>query len=445
MADPTPALLQLLERRTGLRLAGQAAQVLEEFRELERDLRLSSAELLERLADDPALLERLATRFTVPETYFFRVTPQMEALRRVVLPSLMNLESRRLRFWSAGCSTGEEVYTLAILLAETLPIADWNLNVLGTDLNPDSLKTAQAGTYGAWSFRDTPPELRLQHFETDGVRWKPRPELRQMTAFRELNLLEADWGLTERFELILCRNVTIYFAASTAQRVYERLAARLQPGGWLVLGPSDPPPDKTTLEHARLQAHFENGAILYQKTQPAPPAVNPRPARRQAEPSLPKPPPPKPRVTMGPVTGSVDPAPVLAESTVPESVVARSVVAGSVVAGSVVLESAEAWLQTGLAQLEANQPDAALVALRRAVYLEPRSPLAQFALARAFQSVGEPRRARAALRQARRRLAAMSGGTDSGSDEATTALGLGFTVLDLRRALEALSVMLGAA
>jgi chemotaxis protein methyltransferase CheR len=426
VTDPAPVLLHLLERRTGLRLAGQAAQVLEEFRELERDLRLSSAELLERLADDSALLERLATRFTVPETYFFRVTPQMEALRRVILPSLMSLESRRLRCWSAGCSTGEEVYTLAILLAETLPVADWNLGVLGTDLNPDSLQTAQAATYGAWSFRDTPPELRLRHFETDGVRWKPRPELRQMTAFRELNLLEADWGLTERFELILCRNVTIYFAASTAQRVYERLAARLQPGGWLVLGPSDPPPSKTTLDHARLQAHFENGAILYQKTQPtkaAPSAANPRPAQRQAEPS-----PPKPRVTLRPVVDSVDPRAAPApDSPAPESPV---------------LESAEAWLQTGLAQLEANQPDAALVALRRAVYLEPRSPLAQFALARAFQSVGEPRRARAALRQARRGLAAT--GTGSASDEATE-LGLGFTVLDLRRALEALSVMLGAA
>jgi chemotaxis protein methyltransferase CheR len=426
-AQHTLALLQLLERRVGLRLAGNVAQVKSAFGQLALQRGLEPQALLEEMESNGALLERFASQFIVPETHFFRVAPQIEVLRKIVFPAIGALarDERRLRLWSAGCSTGEEAYTLAMLATETLNLRGWDVRVLGTDLHAGSLEVARAGVYGEWSFRDTPGRVREQYFEPQfsepfGNRWRVGAALRRITGFQALNLLSEDWGLKERMHLILCRNVTIYFAPSTAQALIERLAAQLEPGGWLILGPSDPPPLPATLERADLEAHFEHGAILFQKLDPRATRVMPPtmgffpaiPARNA------------PRDTGTQTLGS--PRETLPRAARPQS----APVATLPLATQSDAEISD-LLETGLHALEADQVGIALEALRRAAYLRPHSALAQFGLARAFQRNAQTQRARAALRQSQRALDRL---------EVTAFEDAG--VQDLRRAVTALSVML---
>jgi chemotaxis protein methyltransferase CheR len=422
------ALLELLERRVGLRLTSQAAAVIAAFRELERRLELSEAALLLRLESDAALLEDVASGFVIPETHFFRVSPQIEALRAHVIPALLEQRraERRLRLWSAGCSTGEEAYTLAMLLSERLHLGGWDVSVLGTDLHAGSLEVARAAHYGAWSFRDTPNAVRERHFEADDSGWRVRAPLKRLVRFERLNLLESRFALPERFDLILCRNVTIYFDAVVAQAVYARLGAQLNDDGWLMLGPSDPPPQRQTLERAGLSSVYLNGAIAYHKTlEPSgkfasridPPIRTSRPSRVvqivDSKATLELPP---DIVPLEPVP--LEPVPLEpARPDPPEPFLS-------------------AVLERGLAHLEADQLPEALEVLRRAVYLEPNSALAQFAFAQVLQRSGQATRAVAALRQARAALTGLEGDAK---------LGAGFTVSDLRRAVRALSVMLGVA
>ena len=438
----TLALLQLLERRVGLRLAGQAAQVQTALHGAALRRGVDARMYLELLADDTALLERFAAQFIVPETHFFRVGPQIEALQKTVFPALMEefRDAKRLQLWSAGCSTGEEAYTLAMLASEALNLRDWDVRVLGSDLHTGSLEVARGGTYGEWSFRDTPRRIRDGYFESQlpesqfrgsiegdwtGGRWRVCDALRRLTRFQALNLLADDWGLRERFQLILCRNVTIYFAPTTAQGLIERFAAQLVPGGWLILGPSDPPPLPATLESAGLEAQFQYGAILYRR----------RGAARAVDVAAGS----KATLKLPPLFFP----PIRPPSDLTHDLARRDR-----------LPPAEPdigdLLEAGLHALEADQLPQALEALRRAAYLHPDSGLAQFALARAFQRTGQLQRARAALRQAGRALARLeAGGLEAVLDVSSTVSTASihpetdWGVQDLRRAVTALSVMLG--
>jgi chemotaxis protein methyltransferase CheR len=436
----TLALLQLLEGRVGLRLAGSVAQVKLAFQTLALQRGLEPTAFLEELKSDPDLLERFASQFIVPETHFFRVAPQIEALRKIVFPAMRELtrDSRRLRLWSAGCSTGEEAYTLAMLATETLNLRDLEVSVLGTDLHAGSLEVARAGVYGEWSFRDTPAVVREQYFEAQflellGNRWSVGAGVRRMTRFQTLNLLSENWGLKERLHLILCRNVTIYFSPSTAQHLIERLAAQLEPGGWLILGPSDPPPLPTTLERAGLIAHFQHGAIVFQKhlegqvVRVASPSMSLKalPSAQEAG-------------SREAASRESQAGAILSRGIVARNVVAREVPPAPAAVATIPLPPQDAdiadLLEAGLHALEADQTSVALEALRRAAYLRPDSALAQFALARAFQRNHQIQRARAALRQSQRALDRL---------EAQPLEDVG--VQDLRRAVAALSVMLEAA
>jgi chemotaxis protein methyltransferase CheR len=405
-------LLSLLEQRVGLRLHGSAMQALGAFEAMAQDLSVGAEELLERLMRDPALLEELATRLTIPETHFFRIGPQIQALIDPILPDLERrlVGTRPLAFWSAGCSTGEEAYTLAILADQR---RRWRgkLTILGTDLHPASLEVARRGSYGEWSFRDTPEDVRETYFtqvprepsavtaRDHGIKWQIAPHLRQMVRFQTLNLLNADWSQLERFDLILCRNVMIYFSNPTAQQLIERLAAQLHPGGWLMVGPSDPPPLPSTLERSGLSVRFESGAILYQKQQLNLPLVI---ASSSSVPTL------EWSLFGAPPDSSDPPAPPDLSSQRQQALATEA--------------DFEQQLQLGMNALEALQMPAALAALRRAVYLEPQSALAQFLLAQALVGSGQLDRARVALRQAKHLL----GHHDPQSDlhRAITALGV---------------------
>jgi chemotaxis protein methyltransferase CheR len=195
----------------------------------------------------PAQLNTLANHLTIGETYFFRERKTFDVLESHVLPELIRARSadRRLRIWSAACSTGEEPYSLAILLQQLLPDwRDWRITLLATDINEKFLARAAEGTYGDWSFRDTPPDFRQRYFTcTPEGRYAILPEIRNLVTFIQLNLVHD--GLpslatdTNAMDLILCRNVLIYFTPQQASTLVEKLRRALTPDGWLAVSPSE--------------------------------------------------------------------------------------------------------------------------------------------------------------------------------------------------------------
>jgi chemotaxis protein methyltransferase CheR len=192
----------------------------------------------EGAAERQALLDEV----TIPETHFFRNPPQVRALRTYVLPELLKQAAagRKLRIWSAGCSTGEEAYTVAILVRELLPPnVDWDIKVVATDVSTRALATATAAHYTERSFvmTDSLDLARWFILDTESGSWVVRDEVRDLVEFRHHNLVtdEPPFEL-DRVDLILCRNVTIYFDRETTRRLMKRLHGRLRDGGYLFLG-----------------------------------------------------------------------------------------------------------------------------------------------------------------------------------------------------------------
>ena len=184
---------------------------------------------------------------TVGETYFMREPKALKLLEEEVLLPLITRQrqgARRIRLWSAGCCTGEETYTLAILLSRLLPDpAAWDIRIIGTDLNPGFLETARQGRYGSWSFRQVDPAIRERFFRFDGKAWEVRAKLKAWVHFYPLNLMGGVYRnqVPELHDLdaILCRNVLMYFRPEDIGRVTARLHEALSPGGWLVVGASE--------------------------------------------------------------------------------------------------------------------------------------------------------------------------------------------------------------
>lgn len=235
-------LAGLVERRLGLVPALETRQ---ELATLLADLapRRRWDDYLDRLEtagpSDPEL-RALAERLTVGETYFFRHQVQLEALVERVLPWVQR-EGRPARVLSAGCSTGEEPYSLAILGRESPRVDAERLFITGVDLNPRAIARARWAHYAPWALRSTPEFLRERWFFSlpDGG-FALRPDLRDSVVFEERNLLEdSPFWVPGSFDVILCRNVLIYFSPETARRVIARLEQALTPGGFLFLGPSE--------------------------------------------------------------------------------------------------------------------------------------------------------------------------------------------------------------
>ena len=220
-----------LERRLGPRLE---ALGLSSYLEYYQYLRYDPAGVRE--------MEELIERITIHETYFFREQNQLEALSEEILPELSVRLSRhrRLQIWSAGCSTGEEVYTLAILLMESGLFRGWDVKVMGSDISRKVVRTARQAVYGENSFRTTTPEQRRRYFVETGGRWAVRDDVRAMCHFGQLNLLS-----TERFrvlgkqDVILCRNVLMYLSQQARHNAVEAFYDCLNPGGYLLLGHSE--------------------------------------------------------------------------------------------------------------------------------------------------------------------------------------------------------------
>ncbi|MBR9989851.1 MAG: protein-glutamate O-methyltransferase CheR [Gemmatimonadetes bacterium] len=200
--------------------------------------------LIALLRDDNAARELFVADLTIGESYFQRDPSQFGLLRSRILPELIASRpaDRPVRVWSAGCASGEEPYTMAMLFEE-LDAAD-RCDIVGTDIARHRLEDAQRGIFSKWQLRSTPEPIRRRYFTERGRFFELSPRIRQRVDFRYLNLAEDSfpslttgiWGM----DVILCRNVLIYFDAPTVERVAQRLIASLSEEGWLLLGASDP-------------------------------------------------------------------------------------------------------------------------------------------------------------------------------------------------------------
>lgn len=190
----------------------------------------------------------LAGQLTTGETYFFREQNSLQALREHILPELIAARrsaQRSLRIWCAGCSSGEEPYTMAMILDRDLPDpATWKIHILATDINPQALEKARRGIYTKWSFRGVSKLKQDQYFLPAGKEtWAVKPKYRANVTFAHLNLATDDYPAllnnTHSLDLIVCRNVMIYLLPETIERVIRGFYRCLQPGGWLIVSPSE--------------------------------------------------------------------------------------------------------------------------------------------------------------------------------------------------------------
>jgi chemotaxis protein methyltransferase CheR len=192
-------------------------------------------------------LRQLLNEITIGETCLFRSQPQLDALRNVILPEVVaeasKQVSKRLRIWSAGCSTGEESYTLAMSLLEESRrlLKGWTVEILATDLNDRSLEAAKAGVYGDYALRSTPDYFKRKYFSAvDENKLQVRPEVKKLITFSRLNLQDDSKMLfVKGIDLIFCCNVLIYFDGTSKAKVIRHFFSNLSAGGYLFLGTSE--------------------------------------------------------------------------------------------------------------------------------------------------------------------------------------------------------------
>jgi len=408
-------------------------------------------------------LQVLAGHLTVGETYFLRDRATLDVFADRLLPDLIRARrggAQRLRIWSAACCSGEEAYSLAILVREALlDTTGWHITILATDINAGFLRKAIAGTYREWSFRGTPPGFKQRYFKrtVDG-RYAILPEIRRMVTFEHLNLVEDVYPSlatdSNAMDVIFCRNALMYFSPAQARKVIGNLHHALIEGGWLAVSPSEASQALFTQFATR---NFP-AAILYQKSgtrprvgdtgaaagQPTssvyPPAVSgfpagapaahppstimaPRPgsATLAMQPSAPvRPPSYKMAASLyerGLYGEAADLLPELLEQHAPRmetySLLARALANQGRLTEA--LTWCDRWIAAdkvdasghyvrGVVLLEQGVQDAARRALQRALYLEPEFVLAHFALGSLARSRGRDEEARKHFANARHLL-----------------------------------------
>jgi len=223
----------LLERRLTRRLEQRQLRSFEEYYHFLRYDRKREEELA-------ILVDNLTTN----ETYFFRESPQLRAFSEEILPELREVLADRkiIRIWSAGCSTGEEPYTIAILLLESGDWwRDWQVEILGSDINQRVLHTARKGVYKKSAHRVTSPEMLAKYFiEEEKGNYRIADRVRELVSFSYLNLLDPyKTSLISNMDIIFCRNVIIYFDKEAKKKVIESFYEKLRKGGYLLLGHSE--------------------------------------------------------------------------------------------------------------------------------------------------------------------------------------------------------------
>jgi len=203
---------------------------------------------------------------TTNETYFFREAFQLRAFSEEIIPELVAVKRGRgdksLRIWSAGCSTGEEPYTIAMLLLEMPQLTGWDIEIIGTDISQRVLQHARKGVYGSSSFRVTDDLFKGRYFHEQEGGFRIADRVRELVTFSRLNLYDQSRFLfLGKMDIIFCRNVIIYFDQPAKKRVIEQYYSTLNPGGFLLLGHSESLMNITTAFKLR---HFRND-MVYEK------------------------------------------------------------------------------------------------------------------------------------------------------------------------------------
>jgi chemotaxis protein methyltransferase CheR len=263
------------------------------------DLRLPDCtaytNFLARSVEGEAEIEVLIAKLTIGETSFFRDPEQFAAIRQLVLPDILNRKqsTKQLRIWSAGCATGAEPYSLAMLMERELAdrLAGWQIAIHATDLNRGFLAKAADGKFREWTLRSTAEDVKRGCFSQEGLTWTIHPRYKQWISFAHMNLVGNEFPILP-FDLILCRNVMIYFSPEVNRRLIGRFHQSLEDGGWLVVGAAE----HNLEDYNEFSAVNAAGTKLYQKKAikerrlevipelapapklPAPPAAVPKPA-----------------------------------------------------------------------------------------------------------------------------------------------------------------------
>lgn len=378
--------------------------------------------LLALLPERPALLDDLAGTIAVGETYFFRDPGQFELLRWEILPDLVQAHGPALRLWSAGCASGEEAYSLAILLAEQSLRPE--LPVLGTDVSRAALRRAEDGRYGDWSFRGVPQRLRDGYFARDGARSVVNDEIRRRTRFEWLNLASDAYPSSRSgihgMHVVFCRNVLLYLTPDAVAHVARRLYESLAPDGWLLTSPTDPP----LAELAPFSVVTTAAGLVYRRPQDpvaASSSVFPmwEPALAAGSPAPPTPPPasvaaPASTVADRTVRGAWARPQARREDGREASLAAARAHLRDLMdrgwhadAASAVERATRAFpldaelrYLAALVLLERGRDAEAAAEARRALYLDPTLAVAAIALGSALRRIGDLRAARQAYRSA---------------------------------------------
>lgn len=315
------------------------------------------------LRNDPQLQRETIDELIVGETYFFRDPEQFAFLSATVLPQIAAELAPRasLSIWCAGCASGEEPYSLAIVL-DQLGLASRS-RILATDLSHTAIERARQGTFSRWSFRTKARPWRDRWFTYNGNAWHARPELRERVHFETQNLLDFSRTPSENvYDLILCRNVLMYLVPDVTTTIVTSLARALTPNGWLLLSPSDPTPPQS----AGVEPTITSAGILYRRV------VRPQATDASARVTAPS----------SVINAVIDAAPARKADLDPNIHVALA-----------------------MTLLDLNLPEAAITAARRAIYLDATLAVAYFALGRALRQRGKVSAARRALHRAQSLLA----------------------------------------
>jgi chemotaxis protein methyltransferase CheR len=455
-ADPTDVarFRDLIRLRTGMAVPESRTSDL--YRALHRAA-VESAEpdsvaLYRRLQESARpsdCLDALVSALNVSETHFFRDSGQMRALERHILPELIDRRAREqrphLRLWSAGCSTGEEAYTLAILVTRLLTdLTGWDVVIRATDINRRSLDRARRGVYGTWSLRGTSPHVLSSSFVPRGGRFEVVPRIRSMVTFAQLNLAGDAYPSpvtdTQAMDVILCRNVLMYFDEEGARAVIGRLRNALDEHGWLLVSQVE-----AGLRIFDGLAQDAPGTAIYRKADrgstthharrrpPAPDrgAAGPEPRAVAAPPPRPGPAPRPRRPTDADDTAVHDEALTLWRGGRPDAALDRL----EAVTDSRPLAPRLHYLR-GLILLDRERSGEALAAFRRCTCADPQFALGYLAQAGVLARTNRPGRARAALDTAARLVAELD-------PAALPSFGDGVTVGDVRDLIATQRELLG--
>jgi chemotaxis protein methyltransferase CheR len=204
----------------------------------------STGDLIQQLQTKgcPQVQQQVVEAMTTNETSFFRDSHPFEALRTTIMPELVRTrtEQRTLNIWSAACSTGQEAYSIAMLLHEHFPqVVGWKTQILGTDLSDDVLEKARAARFSQIEMnRGLPAALLAKYFRREGMQWELVPQVRGLASFRKLNLIEP-WASLPTMDVVFLRNVLIYFAPDVKRKILEKVRKVMAPHGILFLGAAE--------------------------------------------------------------------------------------------------------------------------------------------------------------------------------------------------------------